>query len=175
MKPFITDPEVSGKFILPLQFEGITRDRFRQLFVGSCITGYALPANHFLGCAWLLRLYIDKIGLIQFSSACTQTHGWQEVGSLNMKVVVDGDVDDYGTLFEFVGIDEFVIKSVGLLIYDDAATYAECGIVFYSSTGNEICIAAGVSPGSVSVKAPFSNEEFDPEFQPSSYRSTEFD
>lgn len=174
MKPFITDPQIDGQFILPLQFEGIARDCFRQLFVGSRITGYALPANHSLGCAWLLRFYFDKIGFIEFSSACTQTHGWQEVGSLNMKVV-DSNANDGSKLFEFVGIDEFIIKSVGLLIYDEPATYAECGIVFYSSTGNEICIAAGVSPGSVSVKAPFSNEEFDPEFPPSSYRCTEFD
>nr|GFD13683.1 hypothetical protein [Tanacetum cinerariifolium] len=61
----------------------------------------------------------------------------------------------------------------GLLVefssaYEDVIT--ECGIIFCGRGGSEIIISAGVSPGSVSVSAPFSLDSFEPQFSLASCR-----
>ncbi len=173
MKPFITNSLENGHHILRFQCEGVESRELKQWLEGTNITAYALPEDHSLACAWLLRLIFNDRFLIEFSSACTQVIGWHEVGSLNLKVIricEPSDDDPIRNIFSFTEIKEFLIASVEYLIYEDSDVYSESGLVLRSSSGEEVIIAAGVPPGSVSVQAPFSKLDFEPEFPTSDYK-----
>ncbi|WP_157655502.1 hypothetical protein [Burkholderia ubonensis] len=168
MKPFITDARRDGRYTLRFQLEGVKREWLRDMLVGARIVAYALPEGHSLECAWQCRFLLDGGGILEFSSACTVVAGWHEVGSLNIKKIVGKD-DSNRDIFHEIAVEKFFIASIDCLVYDDPDVYSECGIVFRDGSGHELIIAAGVSPGSVSVKAPFANELFAPEFSLGDY------
>lgn len=172
MKPFITDARKDGRCTLPLQLEGIERERLGDVLLGSSVVAYALPEGHSLESAWQCRFLLEKGGTFEFSSACTVVAGWQEVGSLNVKHILQGE-DLNERLFIEVKVERFHITAVECLVYEAQEVYSECGIVLRDATGRELIVAAGVSPGSVSIKAPFSKEPFSPEFVLGDYRRVE--
>ncbi|PHV09511.1 hypothetical protein [Chitinimonas sp. BJB300] len=168
MKPFITNSKENGRPVLRLQCEGAKSENLKQLLEGLSITAYALPEGHSLASAWQLRFIFNNQLILEFSSVCTEVVGWQEVGSLNVKVI--DDTDQFSNIFSITEIKEFLVTSVEYLVYEDSDAYSECGLVLRSSLGEEVIIAAGVSPGSVSVQAPFSTLDFEPEFPTSDYQ-----
>ncbi|WP_147426769.1 hypothetical protein [Trinickia fusca] len=168
MKPFITDACKDGRCTLPFQFEGVERERLEHMLVGNCIVAYALPDGHSLEGAWQCRFILADGGILEFSSACTVVDGWQEVGSLNIRCI-RGEADLKGDIFKSILVGRFCIDAVECLIYEDPSVYSECGVILYDFLGRELIIAAGVSPGAVSIKAPFSDEHFSPEFPLDNY------
>jgi hypothetical protein len=107
--------------------------------------------------------------IVDFSSACTGTGKWQEVGSLNIDFARDHQSDDDISWTTSPVID-YLVKSVDCLIFEDAEVYADCGIVVTDFRDREITIAAGLPPGSVSIAAPFSTDQFRPEFELAQYQ-----
>jgi hypothetical protein len=174
MKPFIT-PELtpSGKKAFSYQCEGVEcKDLWRQL-EDRQLVAYALPEGHTLQSAWELSLIFDSGLVLEFSSACTQAVGWQEVGSLNVRLThrsVRGGVTTTGKQSE-IAVPPIRLVAAEKLIYEDDDVVVECGLVLLGSNGQQMVIAAGISPGSVSVRASFSaGHAFEPQFQLSACR-----
>ena len=67
-------------------------------------------------------------------------------------------------------VSDFVIRNVERLIYEDAEVYSESGIVLKGEFAQEVIIAAGKAPGSVSIAAPFAIGDFNPEFANDQYQ-----
>lgn len=162
MKPFIANAEQDGIFVLPFQVEGISMDQIGATLRGAAILAYGLPKAHSLKEAWLFRIVLDSGWIVDFSSACTGVGGWQEMGSLNLVFAREPE-DDASIQWTMTRIVEFHVLAAERLVFRSGAIYAESGIVLTSSTGDEVVIAAGIPPGSVSIAAPFSTEEFQPE------------
>lgn len=170
MKPFITDAETkNGLLYLPMQYEGVERENLGKCLRGVSIIAYALPVGHSLECAWLLRLLLDTGGALEFSSATTVVSGWEEAGSLNIRLLGASEMDE--DLFVRSAVDRFQIDEIECLVYEDANIHTECGMALRSLAKEELVIAASTPPGSVSMKAPFSAGEFRPEFPVSEYRA----
>ena len=169
MKPFTTNSTENVRVALLFQCGGVNREQLRKMIIGSCITAYSMPKNHSFESAWLFRLIFNNQYLVEFSSDCTEVTGWQEMGSLNLLAVLDVNLEQKNEVFLVAETSNFAVENMECLVYRDADVYAECGLVFYSSLGEEIIIAAGVSPGSVSIQAPFSTQKFQPEFAVSDY------
>jgi len=159
MKPFNTNASEGDRYVLRLQTEGVRRDQIADAFSSRSIVAYALPEGHTLKCAWQCRIFLDNNDVFEFSSACTEVAAWQEVGSLNIERIqtVENSAD---ALFSRAGIEKFTIASVDCLVYETPDVYAVCGIVLRAVSGEEVIIATGVSPGSVSVQASFSSLTF---------------
>ncbi|MFC5475101.1 hypothetical protein [Paraherbaspirillum soli] len=172
MKPYITDAFKDGKFVLKFQCEGKSYEQIQETLQGTQVTAYAMPDTHSFQSAWLFQLFFSNGCVVEFSSSCTEVGGWQEVGSLNLRFDQELTLDQAqdATLCVKTGVEKFYVKSIDRLIYEDADVYAECGIVFSDSSGREILVAAGPAPGSVSVQAPFSTGEFQPEFAMTKYK-----
>jgi hypothetical protein len=64
----------------------------------------------------------------------------------------------------------FFVAGMSMLVYETMEVFAEAGIVFLGRDGTDLLVAAGVSPGSVSMAAPFSDKEFNTEFELDDYR-----
>ncbi|WP_143684918.1 hypothetical protein [Variovorax sp. KK3] len=67
------------------------------------------------------------------------------------------------TAWQVTPLTNFRVYSVEQLIYEDVDVYAECGLVLTDVAQRELVVAAGVSPGSVTVASPTSGDLFDPE------------
>ncbi|MBU2284914.1 MAG: hypothetical protein KKC85_00590, partial [Gammaproteobacteria bacterium] len=65
---------------------------------------------------------------------------------------------------------EFRILTLSRLLYEDDDVISECALAFGGRDGEQIVIAAGIPPGSVSIAAPFSEEQFEPQFAMSTCR-----
>ncbi len=173
MKSFIT-PEVSatGKKLLAFQCEGIDAGDLRSVLNGQQIVAYAMPAGHSLHAAWLFRLILRDGRLLEFSSACTQVVDWQEVGSLNIRLVdySSGDAVDLVPEVLTTTIPKVHLQSLEKLVYEDADVVSECALVLQGDGGEEIVVAAGIPAGSVSVLASFATGPFEPQFAISTCR-----
>jgi hypothetical protein len=168
MKPFIT-PEVTavGKMYFPYQYEGVEREALSRELKGQRLVAYVLPDGHTLQAAWGISFVFDSGLVLEFSSACTQAIGWQEVGSLNIRLM-QGSMDS--TAVGGMGKNEVVVPTVELLyaeklLYEDEDVVVECGLLLHGRTDQNVVISAGISPGSVSVHAPFSvGQLYEPQF-----------
>jgi hypothetical protein len=167
MKPFIT-PEVSatGKKMLAFQCEGIDASALRTELIGQHIVAYSLPTGHSFQAAWLFRLILSGGGLLEFSSACTQVVDWQEVGSLNIRFVdhSSGVPADFELGMPTVAIPSLHLQALEKLVYEDADIVSECALVLHGEGSEEVVVAAGIPPGSVSVMASFTKGPFEPQF-----------
>ncbi|MCY7327391.1 MAG: hypothetical protein LH618_02445, partial [Saprospiraceae bacterium] len=167
MKPFIT-PEISakGQRVLRFQLEGFEDDLSLNSVRGHSIIAYGMPAGHTLETAWEFILIFEDGSLLEFSSACTQVIGWEEVGSLNIRFApqVPGHQSSASEHLLRVEIQKFEVIAIKKLVYEDDDVIAECGLILYGANGEEVIVATGVSPGSVSIGAAFSAVQFKPEF-----------
>lgn len=162
MKPFIT-PEVTvdGRKILRFQCENVDANELRNRLQSRSVVACALPDGHSFQAAWLFRIILDNSVTLEFSAASTEVVDWQEVGSLNIRLL---ESPEKQVAMVEMPIEPFSIYDVEKIIYEDEDVISECGLVFRARSGNEIVIAAGVSPGSVSISAPFANDPFEPQF-----------
>jgi hypothetical protein len=167
MKPFIT-PEISatGKKVLAFQCEGVTAGALWGALKGQRIIAYAMPAGHSFRAAWLFRLVLSGGDLLEFSSACTQVVDWQEVGSLNIRFVdrTNRTVADLELEAPTVAISDLHLQAIEKLVFEDADVVSECALVFHGDDGEQLVVASGISPGSVSVSGSFAKEAFEPQF-----------
>ncbi|MBU1357768.1 MAG: hypothetical protein KKC79_05035 [Gammaproteobacteria bacterium] len=173
MKPFIT-PETSatGKSLLPFQSEGIVIATLWNSVCGRTVVAYSLPKGHSFQAAWLFQLVLDDGNVLEFSSACTQVVDWQEVGSLNIRFIKASDrgLSEATPDMVLSATPEFRILTLSRLLYEDDDVISECALAFGGRDGEQIVIAAGIPPGSVSIAAPFSEEQFEPQFAMSTCR-----
>ncbi|GAA4358786.1 hypothetical protein GCM10023165_54130 [Variovorax defluvii] len=166
MKPFIT-PEImpSGKKVFTYQCEGVECKGLWTRLKGQQLIAYVLPEAHTLQTAWELSFVFGSGFVLEFSSACTQVGDWQEVGSLNI-CVPHRPPDVFATTEK----NEIKIPAIDMvaaekLIYEDDDVIVECGLLLRGRHGQEVVVAAGIPPGSVSVRAPFSaGQPFEPQF-----------
>ncbi|MBV7544644.1 hypothetical protein [Acidovorax sp. sic0104] len=176
MKPYIT-PEIlpSGKRLLSFQYEGTNRHEIENLLKWNHIIGYSMPEGHTFQSAWIFRLILREGIFLEFSSACTQVIGWQEVGSLNilLKNSTEVGVSDEELILKTIEISEFRIEKLEKMVHEDADVISECGLIFRGPHDQEIVIAVGTPPGSVSIFSEFSHGAFEPQFLTSScYRAS---
>jgi hypothetical protein len=167
MKHFITPDEFkNGKRLLPFQIEGASIYELLTLLTDRHILGWDVPVGHSLKEAWPIRLIFEQFILVEVSSACTVTTGWQEVGSLNISVQIDTAESKSSGAFEriYSSVSEFKVESVEKLVFENETLITECGIVFVSSNGLEIVVMAGIPPNSVTAFIGVDNESFSPEF-----------
>jgi hypothetical protein len=155
MKPFIT-PEISAteQKVLRFQCENITSENIPNYLQDLSVVAYAMPAGHSFQAAWIFRLIFSDDSSLEFSSACTMVVGWQEVGSLNVQLInpVKMDAD---TVLVRVEVPPIRVMSLIKLLYENKNFRSECGIVIVGENEEEIVVATGISPGSVSIAAPF--------------------
>lgn len=168
MKPFIT-PKVTqaGKKLLQFQLEGSDLESIWNVINRHPVIAYGMPDGYTFDAAWEFQLYFDgSKTFFEFSAACTQVVDWQEVGSLNIRAAsCDAEsITSIGPDFSKHAISCFSVEKLEKLIYEDDDVISECGLVLYGADGAEIIIAAGISPGSVSVAASFATEPFEPQF-----------
>ena len=168
MKPFIT-PELltSGKKLFPFQCEGISPEELGRALDSQQLMGYRMPIGHFFKAAWEISFHFDSGLAVDFSSACTLAFDWQEVGSLNVRVSREHlGLGESAVPFEKWPMSALKLGAIDKLVFEDSDVVVECGIVFHGSdVDEEIVVAAGISPGSVSVKVPFEPENlFEPQF-----------
>ena len=167
MKPFIT-PEISasGQKVLRFQCKNIEAKNISSDMQNLSIVAYSMPIDHSFQAAWIFRLILSNGTSLEFSSACTAVMDWQEVGSLNIQLVNQAankkSVTDAVLLR--IEVTPFRIISLKKLTYEDKNFRTECGIAIYGQNEEEILITTGISPGSVSIAAPFSTDPFEPEF-----------
>lgn len=173
MKPFIT-PETSetGKKVLAFQCEGIEAKALSSALSGQQIVAYAMPAGHSFQAAWLFLLTLSGGEVLEFSSACTQVVSWQEVGSLNIRFIgrSSGVSADSELELATVAVPALHLQELEKLVYEDADVISECALVLRGKAGEEIVVAAGIPPGSVSVIASFTKGPFEPQFAISACR-----
>lgn len=173
MKPFIT-PELTatGKKVLAFQCEGVASDALSNAVKGRNIVAYSMPVGHSFQAAWVFRLILEGDDLFEFSSACTQVVGWHEVGSLSIRFVKGSNKGraDATPDLEAIAIPVFRVLALEKLVYEDADVVSECALVLRGEDGEEIVVAAGIPPGSVSVTAPFTEGLFEPQFTLASCR-----
>jgi hypothetical protein len=167
MKPFTT-PEISatGIKVLRLQCEGVERRDFRKSIQGCNVIACAMPEAQTLRAAWLFQVILDDGRFLEFSSACTEVVDWQEVGSLNIRLGIqppDVTTPAAPTLLR-VAVPPVRIDDLDVLVYEDEDVISECGLAICEQGGQEIVVAAGIPPGSVSITTPFSAESFEPQF-----------
>jgi hypothetical protein len=167
MKPCIT-PDVSdtGKKLLAFQCEGVDASVLSSALNGRHITAYAMPTGHSFQAAWMFRLILGGGGLLEFSSTCTQVMDWQEVGSLNIRFVDCSSAESPDLELEVptIAIPALHLQALEKLAYEDADVISECALVLCGEGGEEIVVAAGIPPGSVSVVASFTEGPFEPQF-----------
>ena len=92
--------------------------------------------------------------------------GWQEVGSLNIQLIdqTSSEKHDNDAVLVRVEVPQFRVTSLAKLVYEDNGFRSECRVAICGGNEEEIVITTGISPGSVSIAAPFSTSPFEPEF-----------
>lgn len=177
MKPFIT-PDISadGRKLLKLQCENIESEKIPKYPQDLSIIAYSMPEGHSLQAAWIFRLIFSNEHSLEFSSACTMVDSFQEAGSLNIKLIsrAVSENPEIDAVLVRIDIPHFQIKSMVKLTYEGDNFCSECGIAFGCANGEEIVIATGISPGSVSIAAPFSTSAFETEFSISKFNRNSF-
>ncbi|MCY7388485.1 MAG: hypothetical protein LH481_10545, partial [Burkholderiales bacterium] len=154
MKPFITPEALDvGSKVIRFQCEGIVPENIWEGLRGLSIVAYEMPLEHSLRAAWIFRLIFDDCSIFEFSSACTMVVDWQEVGSLNIRLIHNSSDVPHHKVTGFVRVDiqQFSVGSLEKLVYQDDDVTSECGLVFCGVDDQEIVVAAGISPGSVSI------------------------
>lgn len=156
----------TGQKVLRLQCEGIEPTALWRSVESLSIVAFAMPARQTFRAAWLFQLIFNNGSLIEFSSACTQIVGWQEVGSLNIRYS-DESSDGrraVGLALLRTDLPPFQVIALEKLVFEDDDVITECGLSFYEASGEEIVVSAGIPPGSVTIAAPFSKACFEPQF-----------
>ena len=166
MKPFIIpDISANGQKVLRLQCENIEPENIQKYAQDLSVVAYSMPTGHSFQAAWIFRLIFSNGASLEFSSACTMVVGWQEAGSLNIQLISQAisEKPDIDAVLERVEVPPFRVTSLVKLVFEDNNFRSECGIAI-GGENEEIVITTGISPGSVSIAAPFSTSSFEPEF-----------
>lgn len=173
MKDCIIDRvDDAEKHILSFYLDGVSRDEIIGLVEGLSLESFAMPAKHSMKSTWQLRVVFSEGFSLEFSSVPADIGDWEEMGSLSIRYVDKSDETD-SEIFIHNRLQNFKVKKILSLIYDSEKVFSESGIIFVSESGKEIVIVCGISPGSVSMKAPDSSiDEIDAELDYKDYKIT---
>lgn len=167
MNPYVT-PETTpdGKKLLAWQLEGLGGLTLWDHLTSRMVRGYRMHDGHTFGAAWGLTLLFDGQLSVEFSSACTMTAGWQEMGSLNIALsyVPDHVTADASSENREIPLPALSACRIDKITYEEDGFITECGLAIVGADGTEIIITSAASPGSVTVSTPFLQDQFDPEF-----------
>jgi hypothetical protein len=165
MKPFITPERLtSGKLRFPFQCEGIRPEALVDRVKAYRLMAYAVPEGQSAAEAWYLDLRFEDGERLEIMSASTALPNWQEFGSLSWKWANEGAKLPEMRLI-VVGIEPRKVTAVEKIVFEDDEVVVECGLAFSAENErDEILIESGVSPGAVSMRAPFVAMEFRPQF-----------
>lgn len=100
------------------QYNGASAEELENLILGNYIVGYELPKVQALESTWDFRLYLASGEMLAFSSKCTGVGGWDEIGSLSIKLKNNAN-DVSPDLFVKTSIDSFNVINCSLLIYEE--------------------------------------------------------
>ncbi len=135
----------------------------KETLLNSTFTGYEIPKNQTLECAWDFRLYSSKeIGLV-FCSEVTSFGGWEEIGVLKISAKEVKNIDRNPEIYTFQEIENFIVSDVLVLESIDGGNTVECGIKLINTNKEQLLITTSPAPGAVSIDACFSNDKFNPE------------
>ncbi|TFF18253.1 hypothetical protein E3C22_22130 [Jiella endophytica] len=142
-----------------------------SVLAGRHIAGFWMPFEQSFKMAWLFQLSLDNEMALEFWSDPVNAGGWEEVGVLCIRLVSNPQ-ERAGTTFEWVGaqIAPFIIAKVQVLVDERPDFQAECGLEFFNDKGEDLIVVAGISPGSVTISAPFDRQNFDPECYLTEYK-----
>jgi hypothetical protein len=117
---------------------------------------------------WRFALNLDDGCKVVLSSIPIEIGKWKEIGCLNIALLrLPPALNE--AKWTIITIPNFFVESTEWLVVNDDEVYVECGITVKDRLQREIVVTAGVSPGSVSVSMPFSNNSFNPEFGSEDY------
>ncbi|WMW80553.1 hypothetical protein RF679_18220 [Undibacterium cyanobacteriorum] len=110
---------------------------------------------------------LSKNAIIKIQSEMNDIDGWHEIGCLEFSAVEEIDVR-----MKIVPLDESWtrITSLEKLCHDSENCYAESGIRITNDQGMELTIVCDANPYVLSIKAPFFDDEFLPEYELISYK-----
>lgn len=148
---------------------GFKFDEIKSIIQDKEIVSYSIPKGQSLTATWNFRLNFSNLVCIELFSKINHVSGWAETGSVALRLIEAIAPGVRSDVFETRPIPHFNVDSVSLLVYREGQVNSECGIILRETGGREIIVAAGVSPGSVSVRADFSSDLFAPEYSLSDY------
>ncbi|WP_157582024.1 MULTISPECIES: hypothetical protein [Rhodanobacter] len=148
---------------------GFGLDEIKSIIRENEIVSYSIPIGQSLTTTWNFRLNFRNLVCIEFFSRANAVSGWDETGSIVLRLADVAADDARSGVFETRLISGFNVDSVSLLVYQEDQINSECGMIFREKYGREMIVAAGVSPGSVSICADFSGDIFAPEHSLSKY------
>lgn len=149
--------------VLPFICHGVSSETLARSLVGQTVTAYAMPPKHSFEAAWLFTLYFEDGHKLEFWSESYETAGWNELGVLvvsSLGEAVDGpsmNVEQFR-----VEIPSIRIARCRKLLCEEDDFLVECGLLLAGEAGENVIIAAGIPPGSVSVSLPSDESNFRP-------------
>jgi hypothetical protein len=163
MKPFII-PKVTaaGKTLFGFQVEHFAQADLESLH-NKHVISFRLAGKQTFQQAWDFEINFSDNVSAEFSSACTQLNGWHEIGSLNVRLWRRDEPSQYSAEVHQL-MNDFTVDKIEKIVFEDEEIISECGLCFRSADGLRIIVAAGNSPGSVSVSMPGFDEKFSPQF-----------
>lgn len=173
-KSYVENAYQNGIFTLPIQIKPITIQEFKNVFLNTNIIAYgfsgSFPSMRTFKSANGFLLYFDNKKIVEFNSLKTMVNdGLDEYGSLKMEIHNDSSTIRQGLMpIERFEIQPFIVNFITKLVYQDQQMYIDCGIVFSENDNNKFSIAAGFSTD-VTIRTPFSNEEFDTDIAEEKY------
>ncbi|MFT4926242.1 MAG: hypothetical protein ACI8WB_002340 [Phenylobacterium sp.] len=164
MKTYVQNSLEDDKYKLAIQYEKLDLQKIKDLAMSSYIVKYEIPAKQSLNCTWILRLHFNNEASIEISALCTNIGGWQEMGSLKIRLCdTSSSLKKNENLFITKNIEKFCSSKLSLITFNDESVYAECGIIFSNDVGGELIVATSPAPGAVTVRIPSEVNEFQPE------------
>jgi hypothetical protein len=149
--------------VLPLICHGVPPEGLARNLVGRTVTAYAMPPKHSLEAAWLFTLYFEDGGNLEFWSEFYNTAGWNELGVLVVSSLGEAVEGRSMNLEQFrVEIPSIRIAGCRKLLCEEDGFLAEYGLLLAGEDEENLIIAAGISPGSVSVRLPSDVSNFSP-------------
>src|SRR5689334_16497551 len=154
MKSFIApERSVTGKDIFRIQWEGIDAAGLSKLTREANPIALAMPNRQSAEAAWLLRILFDNNHVLELSSSNTMHTGWEEIASLNVRLIDElNDAAFGGVVWSVSEISFGTILHLEKIIFEDDGIISECGLRFVGS-GEKIVVCSGVPTGAVTVSA----------------------
>jgi hypothetical protein len=159
---------------LEVEFIGISKAGFLELWAGRpLLTAVAVSPKQTLGCNWGTVFVFDGGWCLSIAARMESLGGWKEIGSLVVRychsdALGAGCIEPFHLKHEVPKAE--IIRAEGLSLLEDRGE-CQCGLVLIGHSF-EIIIAPGISPGSISISAPFADADFEPEYQRECYVRT---
>lgn len=117
--------------------------------------------GHDFDCLYGLVFRVDNY-YYSFSTVLEGLAKWEEVGYLSVEE--SDSLSLSGADISEISLSEFVIDKVSSIVYEDEELYVSYGVRFLSLSGDVLLLAAGISPGSLTMKISGYENKYNPMF-----------